>query len=158
MAFKTQTQDFILWKLETCWPWDHAMICRAIIQTIPRSPFLLAQIKNQPPHPPQHSLNTFSPYLLQPLRWMQTSLETLATETTERRRKTPKTRSTWTMNHHESSKLGHNTDVMIWIDKVNFNYCHYFVEHLTYICSFYVVTMDDKFIKKTPQGTILYFL
>jgi len=47
---------------------------------------------------------------------------------------------------------------MIWIDKVNFNYCHYFVEHLTYICSFYVVTMDDKFIKKTPQGTILYFL
>ena len=138
MAYETQPQHFILWKLETCWTWDdamicrviiqtipngpdqqsaphcwpfdHAMICRVIIQTIPCSPFLLAHIKNQALIHLKHSLNTFSAYLLQPLRWMQTSSETSATETTERRCKNTKTRSTWTTKHHESSKLEHITE------------------------------------------------
>ena len=78
-------QSILFWqKLETCWPWDHAVICRVIIQTIPCSPFLLAQIKNQPLIHLKHSLNTFSPYLLQSVRWMKISLETSATDTTER--------------------------------------------------------------------------
>ena len=93
-----------------CWPFDHAMIRRVIIQTISCSPFLLAQIKNQSLIHLKHSLNTFSPYLLQPLRWMQTSSEPSVTETTERRCKNTKTRSTWTMKHHESSKLEHITE------------------------------------------------
>lgn len=103
---ETQTQHFILRKLETCWPRDHAMICRMIIQTIPCSPFLLAQTKNQSLIHFKQSLNTFSPYLLQTLRWMQISLETSAKDKNERR---CKTQSTWTMNHHESSKLEYIT-------------------------------------------------
>jgi len=32
-------------KLETCCPWDHAAICRVIIQTIPCSPFLWPRLR-----------------------------------------------------------------------------------------------------------------
>jgi len=84
MAYETQPKHFILTKIRNLL----TMGSCSDMQTVPSSPFLLAQIKTIIHL--KHSLNTFPPYLLQPLRWMHISLETPATETPERQCKTPK--------------------------------------------------------------------